>query len=93
MPDNVTPPSSQSSSDSTKLVSGVKPPNAFTLGSNLLDNWKIFKQRWNTYSILSQLGKQPREVQVALFLHTLADDALKVFNGFHFSTPEDSKKC
>ena len=44
MPDNtVTPPSSQASSESTKLVSGVKPPNAFTLGSNLLDNWKIFK--------------------------------------------------
>ena len=77
--------------DSSKLVSGVKPPNPFSLGSNLLDNWKIFKQRWKTYSILSQLDKQSKEVQVALFLHTLADDALKVYNGFHFSTPNDSR--
>ena len=81
----------QSTSESARLVSGVKPPNSFTLGSNLLENWKIFKQRWHTYAILSQLDKQPREVQVALFLHTLADDSLKVYNGFHFSTPEDSR--
>ena len=72
-------------------ISGLKLPHSFTLGSNLLENWKIFKQRWHTYSVLSHLSSQPREVQVALLLHTLADDALKVYNGFHFGTDENSR--
>ena len=81
---------STTSSDN-RLVSGVKPPHPFSLGSNLLENWKIFQQRWKTYAVLSQLSNQSREVQVALLLHTLADDALKVYNGFHFTTDENDR--
>ena len=69
----------------------MKPPHPFTIGSNLLENWNIFRQRWKTYAVLSQLSTQPNEVQVALLLHTLADDALKVYNGFHFTTDESSR--
>ena len=78
-------------SSDNRLVSGVKPPHPFSLGSNLLENWKIFQQRWKTYAVLSQLSNQSREVQVALLLHTLADDALKVYNGFHFTTDESDR--
>ena len=30
-------------------------------------------------------------MQVVLFIHTLADDALKVYNGFQFNTSDDSR--
>ena len=45
-------------------------------------------QRWNTFSILSKLNSHNRDTEVLLSLHTLADDALKVYNGFHFATAE-----
>ena len=70
--------------ESFAFVPGVKPPQRFNLGTNILENWKIFQQRWQTYAILSQLESQPAKVQVTLFLHTLADDALRVYNGFQF---------
>ena len=79
------------STSSSGLVPGIKPPQQFSLGANVLESWKIFKQRWETYTVLSELSKKPRNVQVALFVHTLADDALKVFNGFQFNTPQDNR--
>ena len=79
------------SHSSSRLVPGIKPPQQFSLGSNVLESWKIFKQRWHTYTILSELDVKPRNVQVALFIHSLADDALKVYNGFQFNTPDDSR--
>ena len=71
---------SNDDSNSTRLrdLQGIKPPDPFSLGSDIMERWKIFKQRWYTYSVLSNLDGRPREIQVALFLHTLADDALKV---------------
>ncbi|GFN81634.1 retrovirus-related pol polyprotein from [Plakobranchus ocellatus] len=38
--------------------------------------------------MLSQMSTLQREVQVALFLHCLDDDALKAYNGFFFLSPE-----
>ena len=80
------------STTGVRLVPGIKPPQQFSLGSNILEKWKIFKQRWQTYAVLSNLESQPAEVQVALFLHVLADDALKVYNGFQFDTDESHRK-
>ena len=34
-------------------VPGIKPPQQFSLGSNALDNWNIFRQRWKSYIVLS----------------------------------------
>lgn len=70
---------------------GIKPPQPLTLVNNPVESWKLFKQRWQTYAILSRLSTQPKEVQVALFLHCLADDALKIYNGFAFETEEDRR--
>ena len=82
---------SSDANSNVKLVPDIKPPQLFDLGTNILENWKIFKQRWHIYAILSQLESQPAKVQVALFLHTLADDALRVYNGFQFDN-DDSER-
>ena len=82
---------SSEANSNVKLVPGIKPPQRFNLGTNIVENWKIFKQRWQTCAILSQLESQPAKVQVALFLHSLADDALRVYNGFQFDN-DDSER-
>ena len=67
-------------------ISGIKPPPPLSFEGNLSENWKYFKQKWGHYVILTNLDKQSREYRVALLLHTMGDEALKVYNGFHFTT-------
>ena len=40
---------------------------------------------------MTALNQHPREYQVALLLHTLGDDALRIYNGLSFDTPEDTR--
>ena len=76
---------------SVPAVQGIKPPSAPVLDTNIAENWKLFRQKWKNYAIISNLNKQESSYQVALLLHTLGDDALKVYNGFVFATPEDDR--
>lgn len=63
-------------------VSGVKPPAPLAIDTHMAENWRLFKQKWNNYAILTGLETQKRQYQVALLLHTLGDEALKIYNGF-----------
>jgi transposase InsO family protein len=73
------------------ILPGIKPPQQFSLGSNPTDNWKLFKQRWEAYTVLSRLPNQARETQVALLKSCLADDALRTLTGFKFETADDAR--
>ena len=71
---------------------GIKSPALLvTEALNISENWKLFKQKWNNYQILTQLDKHPRDYQVAPLLHTLGDDALKICNGLKFDKPEEER--
>jgi hypothetical protein len=67
-------------------VPGIKPPSSLLIDNNMLENWKLFKQKWNIYSVISKLERQPVAYQVALLLHTLGDATLRVCNGNSTST-------
>ena len=73
------------------VIPGIKPPDKFILGPNPIESWKLFKQRWDSYAILTNLSARPHKVQVALLTSRLADDALKTLNGFKFDTAEDAR--
>lgn len=70
----------------------VKPPTKLNLRENTSENWKTYKQQWQNYAIVANLAAQPEEYQVALFLHCLGTDALRIYNGLSFATEEDKKK-
>ena len=74
-----------------KPVSGIKPPSPLNLDSNISDNWKIFKQKWENYTIITELDKQEQKYQVALLQHTIGDDALRIYNSFTFETPSEQR--
>ena len=76
----------------TPTIAGIRPPEKLVLGSNPLEQWKLFKQRWTTYAILTNLDSLDDKIQVALFLHVIDDDALRTCNGFVFDTPDDQRK-
>ena len=67
-------------------VTGIKPPPALVIDTHVSENWKLFKQKWNNYSVITNLSAHPDLYQVALFLHTIGDEALKVYNGLEFDS-------
>jgi len=78
--------------EKAKPVPGIKaPPPLICEAKHIVDNWKLFKQKWNNYAIITDLKVQPAEYQVALFLHTLGDEALKIYNRLQFIKPESER--
>ena len=65
-------------------VPGIAPPPPLNIDHNVSEEWKLFKQKWRNYAIIKSLNAHPREFCVALFLHTIGDEALKIYNGFTF---------
>ncbi len=45
----------------------------------------MFKQRWNTYTILADINELPTMKQQALFMKPLFDDALDAYNSFQMN--------
>jgi len=43
------------------------------------------------YAVITNLANQSRQYQVALLLHVMGDQALKIYNGFNFATTEDNR--
>ena len=70
-------------------VAELRPPQPLNVtDTNIFENWRLFHQKWRNYAVITNLNQQPRLYQVALFLHTIGDEALKVYNGFKFDTTE-----
>ena len=70
-------------------MAGIMPPGKLVTTGNVADNWKVWKQMWGNYMVIAQLELKPPAYKVALFLHCIGVDALKIFNGFQFDTPDD----
>jgi hypothetical protein len=70
----------------------VKPPNALNLDGNLKENWKRWRQRFELYLKASGAVSKDEEIKVAILLHCVGEEALKVFNTFVFANDDDSKK-
>ena len=75
-------------------IPGIRPPQPLNIDSNVTENWKLFRQKWTNYAIITNLSKHndQYQVHVTLFLHTLGDEALHVYNGFHFTSSEEHGK-
>ena len=58
-----------------KPVPGINPPSPPIFnGVHVKESWKLFKQKWEKYCIITQLTNHPRQYQVALLLHTEGDE-------------------
>ena len=71
------------------MLQGIQPPTGLDLVSKQkAENWKIYKQRWENYSIVAQLEKQTEDYKVALFLYCIGPEAVKTYNSFDL-TPDN----
>lgn len=68
------------------------PPSALRLdSSNLEEEWRFWEQKFDLFLTASGYCDKPETTQVAMLLHVIGDDALKVFNSFELSD-DDRKK-
>ena len=71
---------------SPPMTQGIQPPTGLDLSAkNKAMNWKLYKQKWENYTIVPQLEKQTEEYRVVLFLYSIGPDVVKKYNSFDLS--------
>lgn len=68
----------------------IQPPSALNVSEQPVDNWKLFKQSWENYSIITNLNSKEESFKKAMFLHCIGVDALKIYNTLSFSEDENT---
>lgn len=66
----------------------VNPPPPLKLDA---ESWKLWKQTWDNYVVLTKLADQPPDYQLATLLSCIGIEALKIYNSMSFATDEDPK--
>ena len=69
-----------------------KPPEALSLHGNLSDNWRWWVQRFDLNLKASGKLKEKEDVQCAILLHVISEEAMEIYNTFQFVTEEDRTK-
>lgn len=71
------------------ILQGLQPPKGLDLaGKQKSENWKLYKQQWQNYEIVAQLHSQTEEYKVALFLYSIGQSAVRIYNSFNLTSDE-----
>lgn len=70
----------------------VSTPKPLEIDGDRADNWKMWKQRWDNYCIITGLQDQPEDYKCALLLHSIGIEAMRIYNGMKFGEGEDRNK-
>ena len=65
-------------------------PLALRPSGEVAENWELWKEKYNNYFVISRLDRESSPYQLAMFKHTIGDDALKVIKTFSYTEGEDS---
>ena len=69
----------------------ISPPQPLALqpSGEVADNWKLWEEKYN-YFVISRLDRESSPYRLAMFKHTIGDEALKVIKTFSYTEDEDS---
>lgn len=67
------------------LQSSVPLPPKLEMRGNIAQNWKRWKQIWDSFEIVTNLKQKDQAYRVATFITCIGVDALEVYNGLPFS--------
>lgn len=56
---------------------------------NIIENWKRWKQVWDSFEIASRLNQRENHIRVVTFITCIESDALEVYNSLIFESDED----
>ena len=72
-------------------MENLKPLNAINMTGDVAEHWRRWKQRWALYSKASGASSKPEEVQCAIFLHMIGEEALGVYDTFTFDATNENR--
>ena len=73
------------------FLSNIKSPKPLDLTSGKAENWKLWRQLWKNYTLISNLKCQTVEFKKAVFENCIGTDALKIYNTFVFTPDEENE--
>ena len=64
-------------------IFNVKPPDPVKLGKDAVTTWKLWKQLWENYCVVSSLDHESRgpRFKKSLLISTMGIEALQIYNG------------
>ena len=71
------------------ITNNVNPPPQLLMKDNAVEEWRLWKETYADYAIITKLDKESKEFQRAVFLNAAGPLARKVYNTFTFSDQED----
>ena len=71
------------------IQSNLPVPSRLDTRGNIAENWKRWKQVWDSFEIASRLNQQENQVREATFITCIGSDALEVYNSLPFESDED----
>ena len=69
----------------------MKPMGPLKMDRNLAENWRKWRQRWIPYANARGANEKDEATQCAIFLHTIGEEALAVYDTFSFTGAEKDK--
>ena len=65
----------------------INPPAPLNASArDVPEEWKMWKQMWDNYCVLTNLSSQPESYQTALLLHSPGPDGIRIYNGMKYSS-------
>ena len=70
----------------------ILPPQHLDLRTTgeIAENWKLWKEKYNNYFVISRLERESPEYQLAMFKQAIGDDGLTVIKTFSYSEEENA---
>ena len=73
------------------IQSNLPVPSRLDMSGNIAENWKKWKQVWDSFEIASRLNQQENKYRMATFITCIGSEALEVSNGLPFEAEEDKR--
>ena len=69
----------------------LRPPIELSFEGNIAENWRIFKQQFQHFRIVSNLGERSQSVQAATFLCIAGLETQELLNNLEFTATESKE--
>ena len=81
----------QAQSTQFAMLHQILPPQPLDLRNSgeIAENWKLWKEKYTNYFVISRLQQESEQYQLAMFKHAIGDDGLKVIKTFSYTTEEN----
>lgn len=63
----------------------IRKVDVLNLDGNIAENWRVFKQNFEIFSIAAEISKKSEAVRIAVFLNAVGPAAVEVFNSFNIT--------